>query len=144
MSIPEYQAFMKPLLEYAGDGKEHRTSEAHEAMAAHFNLSKEEMNKLLPSGAQAVYKNRVGWAKTYMSKAGLLELHRRGFFRITARGKEVLSENPATIDNAFLTRFSEFNEFRKRSSSSRNTGDQANKSPSTPEETIEAAINCRG
>jgi restriction system protein len=35
------------------------------------------------------------WGKTYLTKAGLLESTRRGHFRITPRGQQVLeSEKP--------------------------------------------------
>jgi restriction system protein len=57
-------------------------------------------------------RNRVGWARTYMSKAALLEPTRRGHCRITDRGKAVLAERPSRIDVAFLERFPEFLEFR--------------------------------
>ena len=38
-----------------------------------FNLTEEEQHELLPSGKQAIFDNRVGWARTHLKKAGLLE-----------------------------------------------------------------------
>ena len=70
----------------------------------------------MPSGKQTLFSNRVHWAKTYLGKAHLLEITRRGHFKITERGQNVLRSQPARIDNGFLTRFSEFREFRERSS----------------------------
>jgi restriction system protein len=72
MSIPDFQTIMLPLLELADNGKEHKLSEAISYLAAHFNLSDTERRELLPSGKQARFDNRVGWACTYLKKAGLL------------------------------------------------------------------------
>lgn len=71
MAIPNYQSIMFPLLEYSGDDQEHSLRECIEALASHFNLTHEERKQLLPSGKQAIFDNRVGWARTYLKKAGL-------------------------------------------------------------------------
>ena len=86
MTIPDYQTVMLPLLRLAADEREHFVREAVEELAREFKLSEEERKELLPSGGQATFDNRVGWARTYMKKAGLLESPRRGYFRITRRG----------------------------------------------------------
>lgn len=70
---------------------------------------------MLPSGTQEVIVNRVGWAKTYLTKAGLLSTPKRGFFEITERGRLLLAENPVSVDSKFLQRYDEFNAFRTRS-----------------------------
>jgi restriction system protein len=72
MTIPDYQTVMLPLLRFAADGQEHSLREAIEKLADHFDLSDDERKALLPSGRQATFDNRVGWARTYMKKAGLL------------------------------------------------------------------------
>lgn len=72
MSIPDYQSIMLPLLEFAGDGREHTVREAIEFLATWFGLNDQERKMLLPSGQQAIFDNRVGWARTYLKKAGLL------------------------------------------------------------------------
>ncbi|MGB9941036.1 restriction endonuclease [Methanosarcina sp.] len=113
MVIPDYQSVMLPLLKYAGDGKEHRIRNAVENLADEFRLSEEERKELLPSGQQAVFNNRVGWACTYLKKAGLLNSGRKGYFSITQKGLSVLRANPVSIDVNFLTQFNEFNEFRR-------------------------------
>ena len=60
MAIPDYQAVMLPLLKYAGDGKEHYIRDTIEKLAEEFELSEEERKELLPSGQQAIFKNRIG------------------------------------------------------------------------------------
>jgi len=112
MAVPDYQSIMLPLLQLAGDGKDHTLREAIDGLAKQFGLTEEERRELLPSGQQAVFDNRVGWARTYMKKAGLLESPRRGYLKITTRGQEVLSSNPLKIDVGFLRQFPEFVEFQ--------------------------------
>ncbi|MDQ1276269.1 MAG: restriction system protein [Euryarchaeota archaeon] len=111
MVIPDYQAVMLPLLKYAGDCKEHHIRDAVEELAEEFKLSEEEREELLPSGQQSIFKNRAGWANTYLKKAGLLDSGRKGYFSITRRGLDILRENPLYIDVNFLKRYNEFNEF---------------------------------
>ncbi len=115
MAIPDYQSVMLPLLRYAPDGQEHFVREAIEELADQFHLTDEERKALLPSGRQATFDNRVGWARTYMKKAGLLGSPRRSYFRITDRGLQALKTNPKAINNRFLEQYPEFREFKTRS-----------------------------
>jgi restriction system protein len=115
MAIPDYQSVMLPLLRYAADEQEHSVREAIEALADQFRLTDEERKELLPSGGQATFDNRVGWARTYMKKAGLLESPRRSYFKITDRGLQALQANPEAINNRFLQQYPEFREFKTRS-----------------------------
>jgi restriction system protein len=114
MPIPDYQTLMLPLLKAAADGNEHRISETTEQLSQEFHLAPEERQQLLPSGTQTTFANRVGWAKSYLIQAGLLEATKRAYFRITDRGRQVLSENPSHIDTDYLLRFEEFVAFRNR------------------------------
>jgi restriction system protein len=142
MAIPDYQTVMLPLLRFLRDGKEHSLGEAVDAVSDHFTLSPEERQQLLPSGASTVIGNRVGWARTYLKKAGLLESPRRGFFRLTDRGHEVLKGKPERVDVRFLERFPEFVAFRAvRHDRPASTGsaDAALDDDATPEEALETA-----
>jgi restriction system protein len=114
MPIPNYQRFMYPLLELAADGEAHSMDEAYEVLAEKFNLTEEDRAELLPSGRQSRYENRVGWARTYLTKAGLLESPSRGQFKITPRGLDVLKSGITDIDKNYLYQFPEFVEFRRR------------------------------
>ena len=137
MAIPDYQSIMLPLLKYSSDKKEHSVHEAVDVLAEQFKLTNEERKELLPSGQQEIFVNRVGWARTYMKKAGLLITPKRGLFEITERGLNVLKENPSRIDNNLLMQFDEFKEFRKRK---RKLEDgTAIDNSKTPEEEFEAA-----
>lgn len=112
MAIPDYQTIMLSLLRIAEDDQEHKLQDAIEEISDQFRLSEEERKALLPSGNQRVISNRVGWARTYLKKSKLLESTRRGYFKITKRGLEVLSKKPDIIDNQFLEQFPEFIEFK--------------------------------
>jgi restriction system protein len=112
MPIPDYQATMLPFMRLAGDRAEHSLREAIEVLAKEFKLTEQERRELLPSGQQEVFENRVGWARTYLKKAGLIQTTRRGFFQITERGLEVIKSKPQKIDAKFLTQFDEFRAFK--------------------------------
>lgn len=139
MPIPDYQAMMLPLLNFSRDGKEHSAREASDALAELYSLSEDERKELLPSGQQAVFTNRVAWARTYLKQAGLIEATRRGFFRISGRGLEVLKKKPASIDVKFLEQFPEFLEFRNRRKDKDEVVESAEVSQQTPEESLESA-----
>ena len=112
MTIPVFHQIMLPLLHLLEDKQEHSLRQVIDSLTTQFNLTPEEQRELLPSGKQAIFDNRVGWARTHLKKAGLLESTRRGFFRITDRGLQALNQKPAKIDVKFLDQFEEFREFR--------------------------------
>jgi restriction system protein len=139
---------MLPLLRLAGDGNIHQFRTSVDTLARQFQLTDVERRELLPSGKQPTFDNRVGWARTYMAKAGLLDAPRRGQFRITELGRKVLSENPSVINVAYLERFDEFQRFRalrhekppseQSEIASRETGSYGERRE-TPEEVLESA-----
>ena len=112
MAIPDFQTIMLPLMRHLQDGREHSTGETLDALADHFKLTEEERRALLPSGIQAVFTNRVAWAKSHLKKAGLLTNPKRGVYQITERGREVLAGSPAAINLRSLYRFPEYQAFR--------------------------------
>ncbi len=142
MAIPDFQSIMLPLLRLISDGRERRFREAVEDLATHFGLTNSERLELLPSGKYPTFDNRVGWANTYMKKAGLIESSRRGYLNITDRGMELLGNNPETIDSKFLRRYEEFVEFKTRngvSTDKKLLADVNEADEQTPVESIETA-----
>ncbi len=97
MAVPDFQAFFLPMLELAADGVVHSLQEAYRVLADHFELTDADRKEMLPSGTQAIYKNRIAWARMYLAKAMLVESPKRGSFCITGRGKEMLARNPAPL-----------------------------------------------
>ena len=97
MAIPDFQKIMLPLLEFAGDGKDHTLREAIDHLAGHFKLTADEQKEMLPSGGQTRFANRVHWARSYLKQAGLVENPSRGAFHITDAGRKVLAAKPKAI-----------------------------------------------
>lgn len=136
--IPDYQSCMLPLLKLVSDGKEHIFSEAVDQLSDEFNFTAEERKELLPSKSQDIISNRIGWARTYMKKAGLLEDTKRGCFKITQRGIDTLSKAPEKINTKFLTQFEEFNAFRQKHKEKESQNDDMDfPAEPTPEEMLE-------
>ena len=105
-------------------------------------MTEEEQNTLLPSGRQPVFSNRVGWAKSYLTQAGALDASRRGFFRISERGRGILREKLQRITAKFLERFPEFIEFRAPQAKHEeevSAGSTVAEDKQTPEEMLDAA-----
>jgi restriction system protein len=138
MPIPDYQATMLPFMNLAGDKAEHSLRDAIETLANQFKLTEQERQELLPSGQQEIFTNRVGWARTYLKKAGLIETTRRGFFKITERGLDVLKQKPALINAKFLRQFEEFRMFQARREPSEDNAEEIDQ-PRTPQEALEQA-----
>lgn len=111
MSIPDFQSVMRPVLAMVQDGVPLRLSELRERIAEVFQLTEEERKERLPLGHQTVINNRVGWARTYLNKAGLLTIPSKGMVQITARGREALANGPERISVAWLKQFPEFADF---------------------------------
>lgn len=112
MAIPTYEECMLPLMKIAEDGKEHLFKETIDTLIIRFNLTDEEKQQLLPSGSAFVINNRIGWARTYLTKAGLLLKTRRGYFQISEEGKKFLKRNPNFINTKMLSDYDSFNEFQ--------------------------------
>ncbi|MEL6912578.1 MAG: restriction endonuclease [Cyanobacteria bacterium J06648_1] len=140
MPIPDFQTLMLPLLKLAEDKQEHLFKEAIPFLANQFQLTEIEKRELLPSGKQARFNNRVYWTKTHLEKAGLLSSPRRGAFKITTEGANLLNCNPTFINTKFLEQYKSYSEFRNsRNSSSLNDKSVVTEDieQETPEEALE-------
>ncbi|MGM0878510.1 MAG: restriction endonuclease [Bacillota bacterium] len=123
MAVPGYQDFMYPFLKQLGDEKEYKLQELYVLLANHFNLTDDDITELLPSGKQTLLHNRIGWARTYLSKAGLIKVVRRAVFKITDEGIRVLQEPSINrIDNKFLNQYQSFNEFVNKTTVKQSAG----------------------
>jgi restriction system protein len=115
MSVPPFEDFMLPLLQHVGKHGESSTVDYYRALAEYFSLSESELEELVPSGGEALYKNQARWAANYLVAAKLLDRPRRGVLRITALGREVLNDSPKRLDSDYLKRFESFQNFREGS-----------------------------
>ena len=111
MPIPTFQSILLPFLDFASDKKQHSLKECIEYLTRYFNLTEDEQKRLLPSGKQTIFFNRVGWSRTHLKKAGLLEYPSRAFFQITSRGLELLKNKPEKITISLLKQYPEYLDF---------------------------------
>jgi restriction system protein len=141
LAIPDYQTIMLPFLVAMSDGGVHRVADVGTLLSSQFGMSDAEMTERIPSGQSTIFENRIGWARTYLKKAGLIEPVLRGQYRITPRGLEVLKSKPSRIDAAFLKQFPEFVEFVSPKNDDQPPGIEALGTPEsqTPLEVLESA-----
>lgn len=111
MPIPKYDEMYRAFLDCLADGQLHRSREVKDKVAWVFSVSEKERAEMLPSGKQQLFDNRIGWTRTYLKKAGLVQSPSRGIYVITPVGRQVLNENPPQIDNLYLQRFESFRKF---------------------------------
>jgi restriction system protein len=131
---------MLPLLKLTAEGREHKYRDLVESLADEFHLSDNERNEMLPSGNQPLFHNRVGWAKIYLKKAGLLDSPKRATFVITELGKQTIERNLDRIDNHYLSQFPSFQEFINRSHNVVESNEESvleTMENQTPEESLE-------
>jgi restriction system protein len=153
MPIPDYETLMLPVLRQFSEGAKN-VSECLPAIREQFDITDEEAAEMLPSGRITLLSNRTHWARTYLSKAGLLSSPKRNLHVITDLGQKVLATNPDRIDNTTLTQFKEFNDWVEQSRTGTAHGTRASledtavggedTSPiderQTPEDAMEAAF----
>ena len=141
-SIPQYHTLMLPLLKVMESGADMTTKQMRDAVAAHLELTAEALSQRLPSGTQTAFDNRMGWARTYLFKAGLIDRPRRATYAISQSGKQLLLNPPATIDTDFLRTYDQFKEFIGTGSNAREGLVPNNETDNdlTPEEQIERGV----
>jgi restriction system protein len=152
MTVPSYQALMRPVLETLAHSGEQQYRALVDLVAERVGLSDEERVATIASG-EPVVRNRVGWALAYLVQANAVRRPRRGYSEITERGRELLNANEEPIGVATLRQFSEFQEFLSRSKTpskpsltSTTLVDEPNGVPAepeadgSPEEVMEATV----
>lgn len=140
MAVPDFQSWFLPLLQRIADGQDHAMSDLYEQLADDKGLSPEDRAELLKSGGQFVYYNRIGWARTYLKKAGLVESPGRGLVRITDRGRQVLAEKPAKLNVKYLRKYPEFVEFHTyKPELAGPSSENSSESEETPQDALERA-----
>lgn len=139
MTIPDFQSIMRPLLELHADGKEHVNRDLVNQLADRFGLTEGERRTMLPSGRARLFDNRVGWAKTHVSQAGLLSSPRRAISILTPRGRDVLQKHPDRVDLSVLREFEDYREFRNRKRAEEPEPSYEQVDTETPEELLENA-----
>lgn len=109
--IPNFEGYMKPILEILSDGKVHTSKECIYLANEKLHLTEAERAELLPSKKQGLSTNRFHWAHFYLSKAGLVKSQGKGKYQITEDGLEFLQENPNEINIKSLMKIQSFSDF---------------------------------
>ncbi len=142
MPIGDYQSLMLPTLKALADGAEVPLGEIRERIAVSEKLTDREVSEKLPSGAQTVLSNRVGWALLGMKHAGLVEQVRRAVYRLTDEGRRLLARGLERVDNDVLATYPAFAEWKKREREPRiDLLHESDGSKETPEETLTRAAD---
>jgi len=102
MAVPSFQEMFLPWLRLLADGQAHRLAEVATHVATYFDLSDEDKSELIPSGQSSKLSNRVGWARTHLKNAGLIEPVESGVYRITQAGRDVVTNPPPKLDLKYL------------------------------------------
>jgi restriction system protein len=141
MSLPSFQQLMLPALQTLSQRHEEISiAGLEDEVVKCLRISCEDRARMLPSGNQTVFANRLNWARSYLSKAGLIELPRRGYCRATDRGRELLAEGVNEIDLGVLERFPEFAAWRGQQKTEQPTGQTP--PPESSEEVVASTSNC--
>ena len=140
-TVPPYHTLMLPLLKVMGTRNEMTTKQMRDEVAENLGLSVEALSERLPSGTQNAFDNRMGWARTYLFKAGLIERPRRATYAISETGKKLLANPPSEINVDFLRSYEQFNQFFDASKSDKVSlaSTDVIDAELTPEEQIEKA-----
>lgn len=142
MHIPTYDQFIEPLLRYLATQPEARSaSQAASAVADRCGLSAEAKNQLLPSGNQAVYRNRMGWAHDRLKRAGYSQSIKRGWWQITPAGQDFLRQYPDEIPAQEIERLALLGAPNSPASSTATSAEQASHTlHQSPDERLASAL----
>ena len=101
MAIPTYDQFIEPILRYLAKHPEGAAArDAHEAAADVLCITDADRLEMLPSGVQPIYKNRAGWAHDRLKRSGLSESPRKGYWKLTAKGIQLVKSHPKPLTAA--------------------------------------------
>jgi len=143
-SVPAYHVLMLPLLKVMSEGKEMTTNQTRDAVAKYLGLTEEALVERLESQTQTTFDNRMGWARTYLFKAGLLDRPRRAIYVISQTGMKLLLNPPTAINADYLRSYDRFNDFypanNNRSEKAQLVVQNDADDELTPEEQIEKGV----
>lgn len=147
MSVPDFQTIMLPFLQNLNDGNKQSLNEVMGNLASHYKLTPEDLALQVPSGKMGLFRNRLGWSRSYLKNAGLIHYPERGVYQITQVGLDFLKTNPEKLRMQELLQFPMYNEWRSTFNS--NTGSQGSESGSskveeeelTPQERLTTTID---
>jgi len=144
--IPDFQSIMLPMLKYLQDGNPKSINEVVKYLANHFDLGEEHLKVKVPSGQMGLFRNRIGWTRSYLKSAGLIEYPTRGVYQITEFGKEYLKTNPKELRIKHLKEMPKFLEWTETFNQGTNEQQEAvdlirDTNEQTPEEILGTTLS---
>ena len=141
MAVPRYDEFMPSIIKCLGDGNVHSLKELTEYCAGAFNLDEKDRAEILSSGQNKLL-NRVGWAKVYLKKAGLIDSPKRANFCLSEEGKKAYSQGADCVTLDYLYQVESFREFQGKPPHKDVSGTESEQisSSESPQERIESAL----
>ena len=137
MSLPKYNELYRPILSALSSGEMRSLKEIKSEVASSLKISEEALSERLPSGNQPIFDNRVGWARSYLKKAGLIEAPQRSYLQITEEGRKLYASG-VTITNALLAnKYPAFAEFVGKKKEEAEAAAEQKDEEETPQETFE-------
>lgn len=94
MEIPKFHETFNPILKVLKNGEILQARELYQKVIDQFysELSKEQLEEKTKSGDLLII-NRIAWGKSYLKKGGYIEFPKRGFVKITDKGKNQSSSD---------------------------------------------------
>lgn len=114
MEIPKFHETFIPILKVLENGETFQSREMYKKVIDKFytDLSKEQLEETTKSG-DILINNRIAWGKSYLKKGGFIEFPKRGYVRITEKGKRhsasKLTLNEVESSDNFLEFYNEEN-----------------------------------
>lgn len=144
MQIPDFQTIMLPFLKNLKDGNQQSINKMMEDLSTYFKLTEEDLSIRVPSGQMGLFRNRVGWTRSYLKNAGLISYPERGVYQITQTGQDFLKTNPKQLRMKELLQFPKYNEWRATFGQSNEINESVSKTEkentATPLEQLDATI----
>ena len=141
MAVPKFYELMPSIINCLGDGKIHTLKELTAYCADAFQLNAEDRAETISSGQNRLH-NRIGWAKAYLVKAGLIESPQRAHFNLTELGRNAFQQGADCVTLEYLNQFESFRDFQGHSLHNSENGQQIQVSNlESPQERIVSALN---
>lgn len=97
MPIPKHNELRVPVLEYLKINGAAGSKEMVTPLSQKLNLNDDEVNQMYESGNGPIFRDRISWALTYLSLAGLVNRPKRGVYEINEMGVHQLL-TPENVD----------------------------------------------
>ena len=138
--IPPWEEFMIPLLEYLHDGATRGRPEMYEIVSAAMRLSEDQLAIRLKGSGHVKAHNRIGWALSFMTRAGALERPSRARYAITNLGQTLLRTHAGGLKESDLKAIPAFADYVPKRTGAAPRVTEISGSPLDPVEQIESGI----